>query len=326
MKPIVVTSGLHKMYGADFVAVESLDLKIMEGQIFGFIGPNGAGKTTTIRMLCGLLTPTGGKAKVAGVDVVASPRSIRKYVGYMPDSFGVYEEMRVWEYLDFFGAAFKIPRKARKQRIDEVLEIIGSSEMRDYFVDSLSRGMRQRIGIAKTLIHDPKVIFLDEPANGLDPRARIDMREMIKKLASMGKTIIVSSHILPELGNTCDVLGIIEQGQLLAFGTLEEIMAKVKPNRVVELEFMGDPKRAVGVARELEKKKVVHKIENFENILTFEITGDDKELSKILKYFLAKKVSVVWFREQESDLEEAFMQITDNAAAGARRKVEKDEE
>lgn len=324
MKPIVVTKKLTKMYGDDFVAVESLDLKIMEGQIFGFIGPNGAGKTTTIRMLCGLLVPTEGKASVAGVDVVANPRNIRNYVGYMPDSFGVYEEMRVWEYLDFFGAAFKIPRKARKKRIDEVLEIIGSSGMRDYFVDSLSRGMRQRIGIAKTLIHDPKVIFLDEPANGLDPRARIDMREMIKRLAQMGKTIIVSSHILPELGNTCDVLGIIEQGELLAFGTLQEIMAKVKPNRVVELEFIGTAKDVLAVATELKTKKALDKINIFENILTFEITGNDGTLSKILKYFIAKKINVVWFREQESDLEEAFMQITDNAAAGARRKVEKE--
>jgi ABC-2 type transport system ATP-binding protein len=319
MKAMVKTENLRKVYGEDVVGVEGLTIEIGEGQIFGFIGPNGAGKTTTIRMLCGLLLPTSGRAEVAGVDVVADPRGIRRHVGYMPDSFGVYEEMRVWEYLDFFGAAFKIPRAARKGRIDEVLAITGSAAMRDYFVDSLSRGMRQRIGIAKTLIHDPQVIFLDEPANGLDPRARIDMRELIKTLASMGKTILVSSHILPELGSICDILGIIEQGRLLALGTLSEIMQQVRPHRVVEMEFSGAPEPALAVAEEIASKRIIQNVQVFDNILQFEILGRDMEVAKVLRYFVAKKVPVVWFREQEADLEEAFMRITDDAAAGTRR-------
>lgn len=321
MKTMIKTVNLHKMYGEDFVAVDQLTMEIGEGQIFGFIGPNGAGKTTTIRMLCGLLLPSDGEVYLNGIDVTRDPRGIRHHVGYMPDSFGVYEEMRVWEYLDFFGAAFKIPRVQRRKRIDAVLEITRSTAMRDYFVDSLSRGMRQRIGIAKTLIHDPKVVILDEPANGLDPRARIDMRELLKELSQMGKTVMVSSHILPELGSICDVLGILERGVMLAFGTLDEIMQTVRQNRIVEMEFIGDPAEVQTIANELVEKKAIQKPQIFENILQFEMVGLDDAVSKVLRYFLAKKVLVVWFREQEGDLEEAFMKITDNAAAGARARV-----
>jgi ABC-2 type transport system ATP-binding protein len=315
---MVKTENLRKVYGEGVVGLEGLTMTIGEGQIFGFIGPNGAGKTTTIRMLCGLLRPSGGKAWVNDIDVAGDLRGIRRHVGYMPDQFGVYEEMRVWEYLDFFGAAFKIPRRQRRERIDAVLEITRSEAMRDYFVDSLSRGMRQRIGIAKTLIHDPKVLFLDEPANGLDPRARIDMRELIKTLSSMGKTIIVSSHILPELGSICDVLGIIERGRLLAFGTLSEIMQKVRPNRIVELEFLGPAGDAMAVAEELVGQESISNPQVFDNILQFEVVGRDRKLAELLRRFVEREVEVVWFREQESDLEEAFMKITDDAAAGAR--------
>jgi ABC-2 type transport system ATP-binding protein len=315
---MVKTEELRKVYGGEVVGVDSISIEIGKGQIFGFIGPNGAGKTTTIRMLCGLLKPTSGQAWVNGIDVSGNLRGIRHHVGYMPDQFGVYEEMRVWEYLDFFGAAFKIPRKERQGRIDAVLEITRSEEMRDYFVDSLSRGMRQRIGIAKTLIHDPTVVFLDEPANGLDPRARIDMRRLIKELAALGKTIVVSSHILPELGSICDLLGIIERGRLLAFGTMAEIMKEIRPNRVVELEFTGPGEPVMEVARDLETRKVIHNPHVFGTLLQFEVPGRDRDISKILRYFVSKNVPVVWFREQEADLEEAFMRITDEAAAGAR--------
>ena len=322
MKSMIKTVNLHKMYGEEFVALDDLTMEIGEGQIFGFIGPNGAGKTTTIRMLCGLLLPTDGEAWVNGINVEENPREIRKYVGYMPDSFGVYEEMRVWEYLDFFGAAFKIPRAERRKRIDAVLEITRSTAMRDYFVDTLSRGMRQRIGIAKTLIHDPKVVILDEPANGLDPRARIDMRELLKELAAMGKTVMVSSHILPELGSICDVLGILERGVMLAFGTIHDIMQKIRPNRIVEMEVLDDPAAALAIANELVEKRALQKPQVFDRILQFEVAGQDDSVAKILRYFLAKKVNVVWFREQEGDLEEAFLKITDDAAAGARARVD----
>ncbi|MHC4885729.1 MAG: ABC transporter ATP-binding protein [Planctomycetota bacterium] len=325
MELMVRTKNLRKVYGENVVAVEGISLEIGKGQIFGFIGPNGAGKTTTIRMLCGLLLSTSGEAEVAGIDITRDQRSIRKYVGYMPDHFGVYEDMRVWEYLDFFGAAFKIPRRRRRERIETVLEITGSTQMRDYFVDSLSRGMRQRIGIAKTLVHDPEVIFLDEPANGLDPRARIDMKHLIKKLAGMGKTLIVSSHILPELGSICDILGIIERGHYLAGGTQEEIMKQIRPNRIVELEFSGDPEPVLAFAKELEVREALHKPQLYETILQFEVTGEDTNLTEILQKFVEQGTSVIWFREQESDLEEAFMQITDGAAAGSREKLEESE-
>lgn len=315
---MIETKNLTKRYAGDFIALNNLSISIGEGEVFGYIGPNGAGKTTTIRILCGLLIPTSGSATVGGHDVSKNPKAIRKLTGFMPDAFGVYDEMRVWEYLDFFGACFKIPRPERKKRIDSVLEITRSETMRDYFVDTLSRGMRQRIGIAKTLMHDPKVIFLDEPANGLDPRARIDMRNLIRDLAALGKTVLVSSHILPELASICDKVGIIERGEMLAFGTVAEIMRKVRPNRMVEMHFLGAAPPVLALAQSLARAGHVQKPEVFDDILHFELGGADTEVSKILRFFISKNVKVVWFREVESDLEEAFMKVTDGAAAGAR--------
>jgi len=315
---MIETKKLTKRYANDFVALNKLNLEIGAGEVFGYIGPNGAGKTTTIRILCGLLLASSGSAKIDGMEVKDNLSKIRRVTGYMPDSFGVYEEMRVWEYLDFFGACFKIPRKKRKERIDMALDITKSEKMRNYFVDSLSRGMRQRIGLAKTLIHDPKVIFLDEPANGLDPRARIDMRDMIRNLASLGKTVLVSSHILPELASICDKVGILERGVMLAQGTVEDIMRKVQPNRLVEVQFLGKPEPVKRLAQSLEKAGHIQKAGVFDDILQFEVSGTDRDIAKLLRYLVSKKVAVVWFSEQEADLEEAFMKVTDNAAAGTR--------
>ena len=194
---MIATQELTKKY-QDVLALDHLNLVVEAGEIFGYIGPNGAGKTTTIRILSGLMRPTSGEATVAGVDVVRHPQEAKKVVGYMPDVFGVYQGMRVWEYLDFFGAAYRLPRVERKARIEEVLAITGTDVMRDYFVDSLSRGMQQRVGIARAMIHNPQVLFLDEPTSGLDPRARIEMRQLLRRLKEMGKTILVSSHILPD--------------------------------------------------------------------------------------------------------------------------------
>lgn len=318
---MIETKKLTKRYG-DFVPLNNLTLSIGEGEVFGYIGPNGAGKTTTIRILCGLLLPTEGQAFVGGLDVTKNTARIRELTGFMPDAFGVYEEMRVWEYLDFFGACFKIPRKERKKRIDAVLEITRAEQMRDYYVDTLSRGMKQRVGLAKTLIHDPKVIFLDEPANGLDPRARIDMRELIRSLADMGKTVLVSSHILPELASICDKVGILERGRLLAFGSVEDIMRKVQPNRRVMLKFSGNNGETVlKLARALEAKGHLHKAEVIDDILQFEVSGTEGHISKLLKFFIEKGVPVIWFAEDEADLEEAFMRVTDNAAVAGARSV-----
>jgi ABC-2 type transport system ATP-binding protein len=319
---MIKTELLTKKYANDFVALDSLNLEIDQGEVFGYIGPNGAGKTTTIRMLCAMLKPSGGKAFVDGNDVTRKVRLVRTLTGYLPDSFGVYEEMRVWEYLDFFGACFKIPKKKRKQQIDAVLDITGSTAMRDYFVDTLSHGMKQRIGIAKTLMHDPKVMFLDEPTNGLDPRARIEMRQLIRKLAELGKTILVSSHILPELSSICDRVGIIERGQLLAQGTVAEIMQEVRPHRLIEVRFGNDPQVVRTLAEELEDAGDIHSAVVTGDILQFEVTGGESKAAALLRYLVENNVDVCSFDEKEADLEEAFMKVTDNAAAGSRAEAD----
>src|SRR5262245_7051815 len=233
-EPVVVTSGLTKKYGA-FVALDGLSLSVDRGQILGFIGPNGAGKTTTIKILVGLVRPTSGTASIGGADCVREARKIKRLVGYMPDTFGAYDNMRVREYLDFFGAAFGIRRRDRIRRIGEVMEVTGCAYMADLFVESLSHGMRQRVGLARTLLHDPPVLILDEPANGLDPQARIEMRDVLRRLADMGKTLLVTSHILPELSRICHRVAIITKGRLRAFGTLDEITRSVRQVRTIEV-------------------------------------------------------------------------------------------
>src|SRR4028118_1610543 len=225
---------LTKTY-RELTAVRGLNLSIEQGDVFGFIGPNGAGKTTTIKVLATLLEPTTGVAYVDGVDVVRNPLEVRRLIGYMPDFFGVYDDVKVWEYLDFFAAAYKIPANKRKAIIDDVLELTDLTGKREAYVESLSRGMKQRLCLAKTLVHDPKVLLLDEPASGLDPRARIEFRALLKELKAMGKTIIVSSHILPELADFCTSVGIIERGQLIVAGPIDAIMREVIGGRVLEI-------------------------------------------------------------------------------------------
>lgn len=316
---MIRTENLTKRYANDFVALENLNLEIRKGEIFGYVGPNGAGKTTTIRMLCGLLKPSSGRAVIGDHDISGNVRQLRRLTGYLPDRFGVYEEMRVWEYLDFFGACFRIPRRKRRERIEQVLDITKSEAMRDYFVDTLSHGMRQRIGIAKTLMHDPQVLFLDEPTNGLDPRARIEMRSLIKELAALGKTILVSSHILPELASVCDRVGILEQGVMLAQGTVEEIMKQVNPHRLVELQFAGEDAPVRALSETLEAAGEIENPRLQDDILQFEIRGDDQQMAGLLRRFVEADVAVMRYQEEQADLEKAFLRVTDGAAAGARR-------
>src|SRR5262245_19565010 len=209
--PVVETKDRTKKYGS-FVALEGLSVSVGRGQILGFIGPNGAGKTTTIKILVGLVRPTAGTARIAGADCVREARKVKRLVGYMPDTFGAYDNMRVREYLDFFGAAFALPRKQRIRSIGEVLEATGATYMADLYVESLSHGMKQRVGLARTLLHDPPVLILDEPANGLDPQARIEMRDVLRRLAEAGKALLVTSHILPELSRVCHRVAIITKG------------------------------------------------------------------------------------------------------------------
>src|SRR5438067_1512980 len=239
MPPMIQIRNLRKEY-KDLVALRNLNLELESGDIFGFIGPNGAGKTTTIKMLATLLTPTAGTAYVDGVDVVRYPEQVRAVVGYMPDFFGVYDDIKVWEYLDFFAAAYRIPKEKRPHIIDDVLTLTDLNVKKDAYVESLSRGMKQRLCLAKTLVHDPKVLLLDEPASGLDPRARIEIKELLKELKAMGKTIIVSSHILPELADFCNKIGIIEQGELVVSGEVQAIMQQLSGGHVYELKVVGD--------------------------------------------------------------------------------------
>src|SRR5438094_2977547 len=234
MAPVIETKDLTKKYGR-LVALDRLTITVERGQILGFVGPNGAGKTTTIKILVGLARPTGGSAKVAGADCVAEARKIKRLVGYMPDTFGSYDNMRVGEYLDFFGAAFGIRRRERARRIGEVLETASASSFRDQYVETLSHGMKQRVAIARTLLHDPEVLILDEPANGLDPQARIEMRRLLLDLAARGKTLLVTSHVLPELARVCQRVAIITRGRLRAFGTLEEISRQLRQLRPMEI-------------------------------------------------------------------------------------------
>src|SRR5438105_8813849 len=239
-QPVLETEALTKKYGK-FMALDGLTLSVERGEILGFVGPNGAGKTTTIKILVGLARPTSGSARIAGVDCVAEAQKIKRLVGYMPDVFGSYDNMRVAEYLDFFGAAFGIARRERARRIGEVLETAGAASFRDLYVEALSHGMKQRVAIARTLLHDPQVLILDEPANGLDPQARIERRQLLLDLAGRGKTLLVTSHVLPELTRVCHRVAIITRGRLRAIGTLADIARELHQLQPMAVLLTGAP-------------------------------------------------------------------------------------
>jgi ABC-2 type transport system ATP-binding protein len=315
---MITTDKLTKRY-KDVLALDQLTLRIEEKEIFGYIGPNGAGKTTTIRILCGLLRPTTGAALVAGVDVVRDPDEAKKVVGYMPDVFGVYRGMRVWEYLDFFGAAYRLSRAKRRQRVEDVLGITGVDQMRDYYVDSLSRGMQQRVGIARALIHDPQVLLLDEPTSGLDPRARIEMRQLLRRLKQLGKTILVSSHILPELATICDRIGILEQARLLACDTMERVLKQVEQRRLIEIELVRDPEPARAFLTAAHPAAKLQVTEVVGRLLRVSFEGEDTEIAALLARLIQAGHPVLWYREVPLDLERVYLKVTTEAKAGARR-------
>lgn len=307
---VLETKNLTKKYG-DFTALDDLSIHVDRGQILGFIGPNGAGKTTTIKILVGLSKPSSGSASIAGVDCSENASRIKRLVGYMPDRFGAYDNMRVHEYLDFFGAIFGIPLGKRKARIAEVMEITNTAYMQDKYVESLSHGMQQRVGIARTLLHDPEVLILDEPANGLDPKARIEMRQLLLQLAAQGKTLIVTSHILPELARICNVVAIVTHGKLRAFGSVDEVMSKLCPQRNYEVQL------ATSEAMEQGEKTLRGMLTDTEPIsaspaeltLRFPTVRSEAELSEVLYRLVGAKVPVVQFREVTSDLEDAFLSV-----------------
>ena len=295
-----------KSYG-DFLAVNHLNLHIQKGEIFGFIGPNGAGKSTTIRFLATLLKASQGEGFIGGFSVTKQPLEVRRTIGYMPDSFGVYEGMRVWDFLDFFSVAYQISQTRRKQVLSDVLELLDLTHKRDDYVSGLSRGMKQRLCLAKTLVHDPPVLILDEPASGLDPRARLEIKALLKELQSMGKTILISSHILSELADCCSSIGIIERGQLLMAGPIQEIYDRIQDHRQIHVKILEGMDRAILL---LQNHSNTLDIQPFEDRILLRFSGSDDDLSALLESLLLENVRVLEFSEKEPTLEEVFMQVT----------------
>jgi ABC-2 type transport system ATP-binding protein len=306
---MIETRDLTKMYG-ELYALNRLTLKLERGDVYGFIGPNGAGKTTTMRILATLLNPTWGEASVCGYSIYNNAKEIRRLMGYMPDFFGVYDDMKVIEYLEFFAAAYRIKGPDRRRKCDQVLDLVDLGYKRDALVTSLSRGMTQRLGLARVLLHEPQVLLLDEPASGLDPRARIEMRELIKELRQMGKTILVSSHILPELADICNKIGIIERGQLLFDGDVQTAIRKVKQHTIFYVAVGQDKNDE---AREhLEAHVSVLRVEKRPEEDCLKVTLNDgiTDGSFIADLLLQNGFRLKMLKEEEIDLEDVFMGIT----------------
>jgi ABC-2 type transport system ATP-binding protein len=308
---IVETQNLTRRYGT-MLALDSLDLEIPAGAVYGFIGPNGAGKTTTMRILTTLLLPSSGQARVAGFSVVDDPRAVRRSIGFMPDFFGVYDNMKAWEYLDFFAAAYGIPSARRRSMIKDLLELVDLANKYDADVMGLSRGMKQRLSLARTMVHDPQLLILDEPASGLDPRARVELRELLKELRALGKTIMISSHILTELAEMCSHIGIIEHGRLLASGDVATIMRSLRPHRVYEIHVLSDPAAATETLHGLPGVMAVHTLPDTEPAqLQVDFDGDDHAVGALLGRLVNSGALVTHFAGQVSDLEDVFMQVTE---------------
>jgi len=303
---IIQTINLTKRYGK-LVALNNLHLEIEEGECFGYIGPNGAGKTTTIRILATLLQPTWGEARVCGHVVGYESRKIRPLIGYVPDFFGAYEDMVVQEYLEFFASAYDITGKKRARIVGDVLELTDLRSKADALVDGLSRGMKQRLSIARVLLHDPKVLMLDEPASGLDPRARIEIRELLKELHRMGKTIVISSHILPELADLCTSIGILEQGEMIFHGTVREALSRARAGTVVQVVTPDDQERA---------RQVLAKLPNVvdtrisDGAVVVNLSDEVTDFSFIAAALIQNKLRIHEIKREEVNLETAFMRLT----------------
>jgi ABC-2 type transport system ATP-binding protein len=342
----IETRGLTRYYGK-LAAVQDLNLSVPQGSLFGLIGPNGAGKTTTLRMLAGLLDPSSGEILINGQAVNQTNYDLRRQIGFMPDFFGVYEDLVVWEYLDFFARCYHLPGKRRAQVIDELLDLVDLSEKRDAYVHTLSRGMRQRLCLAHAMVHDPQVLLLDEPASGLDPRARVEMRELLRELGAMGKTVVLSSHILAELAELCDSIGIIERGHLVVSGRLEDVRARVQSGRKLRIRVLCDVERVESLLRDQPGVGQVYIIngnngngstvevegthpeadgntggtqgESSGNQLAAELeadfTGDENAVADLLETLIAQKVRIASFSETNTGLEEVFLRLTKGEVA-----------
>lgn len=308
---MIEIKGLTKKYGS-FYALNDLNLTLQEGTVFGFVGANGAGKSTTFSILATLLQPTSGEAFVNGKSVKTDPHEVRKQIGYMPDFFGVYDQLKANEYLDFYGASYGIPEAERAVLIPQLLELVNLTHKRYEYVDLLSRGMKQRLCLARALIHDPKVLILDEPASGLDPRARIEMRDILRQLKDMGKTILISSHILPELAEMCDEIGVIDGGKLIAHGSVQEIQAQLAGERHITVKVKGLLENAVAF---FEEDPFASKVERDteKKVITFSYRGTEDDQINLLKKAMDQQLKIVSFAETETDLEDVFMEITKGA-------------
>ena len=303
---MIETHELTKMYG-ELYALNRLNLTLNQGDVYGFIGPNGAGKTTTMRILATLLNPSWGEATVCGYSIYTGSKEIRRVIGYMPDFFGVYDDMKVIEYLEFFASAYRIKGAARRKICEEVLELVDLTYKRDALVTSLSRGMTQRLGLARTLLHDPQVLLLDEPASGLDPRARIEMRALLKELRNMGKTILVSSHILPELADICNKIGIIEQGCLLVNGEVTDVMKQVRTDIVLNIAVAERMTDAAGL---LEGQPEVESVHDKNGVLVVKLNEGINQYSFLASRLIEQGYELTLFKEDEINLETAFMHLT----------------
>jgi ABC-2 type transport system ATP-binding protein len=311
---IVEARGLVKRYNGT-IAVAGVDLSIPEGEIFGLVGPNGAGKTTMLRMLATLLAPTSGDAEVAGESVRRNPQAVRRVLGYMPDAFGVYDDMKVWEYLDFFGRCYGLGPAQRKRMIGDLLELVDLAHKRNAYVQSLSRGMQQRLCLAHALVHDPKVLLLDEPASGLDPRARVELRELLRELRAIGKTILISSHILPELEELCTSVAIVDHGRVLAAGTINEIGQRLRVGEVLRIRVLGDEAEVQAARAWFEGREDVASAAIDAGQIEIGFRGDEGGAAALLAAAVRAKIRVASYSPAATDLQELFLQVTDRDTA-----------
>jgi ABC-2 type transport system ATP-binding protein len=305
---VIKTVDLTKKYG-DAYAIKGIDLDLQSGDLFGFIGPNGAGKTTTMRIIATLLEPSWGEAYVCNHSVHTAPKEIRRLVGYMPDFFGVYDDMTVVEYLEFFAASYRIHGDARRNRVDEMLDVVDLDFKRDAFANTLSRGQTQRLGLARTLLHDPQILLLDEPLSGLDPRARIEMRNLLRKLGEMGKTIIVSSHILPELADVCNKIGIIDKGELKQNATKAEVIRMVRQHTVLVIQ-PAKREQLVEIEKLLAGNAKVEGCELGDDAMRVVLKSEVEDYTDLPRLLIQNNIDLRQFSEEELDLESAFMALT----------------
>ena len=306
MEHSIITECLCKSFGEKQV-LNSISLKVKKGEIFGFIGPNGAGKSTTMKIVTGLLSPDRGEVYVNGIDAIKDNKKIKDEIGYMPDFFGVYDNLKTWEYLEFFASIYGITGDTLKKLSKELLELVNLTDKYDSYVDGLSRGMKQRLCLARCLIHNPKLLILDEPASGMDPKARFEMKNILKNLKCMGKTILVSSHILSELGEICTDIGIIEKGHMVCQGKVDEIMNRVSGNYPIIINVLKEPEKVVKILKENPKVERVYYEEN--KVIAY-FNGSDEESVELLKNLVVNNVPVISFNKQQHSLEEVFMKIT----------------